>query len=104
LNWKTDPEEIVRVALRLIEKGAYNKGRRTFFFQCLGRYYNKTFRTFKWGHHLQEHHWNLHGEKMANQDDNASLKDLNSLAYFNSMYSPYYQIQVLDYLLEAHSL
>jgi hypothetical protein len=40
---------------------------------------------------------------VANQDDNASMEDLNSMAYLDSTYGPYYQSQALDYLLEAHS-
>jgi len=55
LNWEIDPEEIVRVVLKLMEKGPQNKGRRAFFFQCLGGYYNKASRTFKWGCHPQGH-------------------------------------------------
>jgi len=40
---------------------------------------------------------------VTNQDNNAFLDYLNSMAYFDSMYGLYYQSQVLDYLLEAYS-
>jgi len=36
LNWKTNPEEIVRVALKFMGNGSQNKGRRAFFFKYLG--------------------------------------------------------------------
>jgi hypothetical protein len=103
LNWETDPDEIARVAPRLMGKGPQNEGRRAFFFQCLGGYWDKTSSTFKWGPHPQRHRWNLEGERVANQDDSASLEDLTSMAYLDSTYGPYYQSQALDYLLEAHS-
>jgi hypothetical protein len=103
LNWETNLDEIARVVPRLIGKELQNKGRKEFFFQFLGGYWNKTSSTFKWGPHPQRHRWNLEGERVANQDDSASLEDLTNMAYLDSMYRPYYQSQALDYLLEAHS-
>lgn len=86
-----------------MEKGPQNKGRRAFFFQCLGGYFDKSSRTFKWGLHPQGHRWNLEGERMVNRDENASMEDLNDAAYLDSKYGPYFQSQALDYLLEVHS-
>ena len=103
LNWETDPAEIFRVAPRLMGKGPQNEGRRAFFYQCLGGYFDKNSSTFKWGPHPQGHRWNFQGERTANRDENASLEDLNDAQYLDSTYGPYYMSQALDYLLEAHS-
>jgi hypothetical protein len=103
LNWETDPAEILRVAFALMGKGPQNEGKRSFFFQCLGGYFDKTTRTFKWGAHPNGHRWNLEGQRGVNRTDQTSVEDLTSMAYLDSSYGPYYQSQAVDYLLELHS-
>jgi len=84
-------------------KGPANEGKRAFFFQCLGRYFDMAIQTFKWGVHPDGPCWNFGGEQGVNCDVNTFLEDLTSMAYLNSTYGPYYQSQALDYLLELHS-
>jgi hypothetical protein len=103
LNWETDPAEIVQVASKLMGKGPHNEGRRAFFFQCLGGYFDKNSETFKWGQHPQCFRWNFEGKKVSNQTANASEEDLTNMAYLDSTYGPYYMSQAMDYLLEQHS-
>ena len=103
LNWETDPTEIVQVASKLMGKGAQNEGRRSFFFQCLGGYFDKKSQTFKWGRHPQCHRWNFDGQKVSNQDVHATREELTNMALLDSTYGPYYMSQTVDYLLEQHS-
>ena len=103
LNWETDLAEITAVAPRLMGNGAQHEGKRSFFFQCLGGYFDKNSATFKWGPHPEGQRWNLDRQRVANQAENASIRDLTSLASSDYTYGPYYQSQALDYLLEAHS-
>ena len=41
---------------------------------------------------------------MANQDKNASMEELTDTVLLDSTYGPYYQTQIVNYLLEEHSL
>ena len=103
LNWETDPTEIVQVASKLIGNGPHNVGRRAFFFQCLGGFFDKESQTFKWGRHPKSHRWNSEGFRVSNQTADASLEDLSDMAFLDSTYGPYYVSQTVDYLLEQHS-
>jgi len=85
LNWKIDLAEILKASFRLMEKGPANEGKRAFFFQCLGGYFDKTTQTFKSGAHMDGHRWNFGGEQGVNRDANAFVEDLTSMAYLDSI-------------------
>ena len=66
-------------------------------------FFDEGSQTFKWGPHPQAHRWNSDGERVANKDDSTSVADLTSMAFEDSIYEPFYQSQMIDFLLEEHS-
>lgn len=103
MNWETDSTEILRVASLIAGSGAHNKGKRMFFFQCLGGYFDNTSKTFKWGPHPHGHRWNHDGRRVTNEDGLASQEDLEACQYAESSWGPAYKSQAVDYLLDTHS-
>jgi hypothetical protein len=46
-RWENDHEEVIRVCQRLVGVGTHNQGKRNFFYQCFGGYWDETNKRFQ---------------------------------------------------------
>jgi hypothetical protein len=102
-GWQNDHEEVIRVCQRLVDLGSHNQGKRNFFYQCFGGYWDETNKRFQLGQHPEGWIWNEVGECIhhgvgimpANIRDNLTLSTSEWLEHFKG--------EAVDYLLERHS-
>jgi hypothetical protein len=91
------------VCQRVVGLGNHNEGKRNFFYQCFGGYWDKRIKRFQLGQHPDGFLWNEIGERIHHgvgimADDiphNLTLSTFEWLERFKG--------EAVDYLLERHS-
>jgi hypothetical protein len=101
--WKNDHEEVVRVYQRLVDVGPQNKGKRNFFYQCFGGYWDETNKRFQLEQHPDEWLWNEVGQRIHHGIGIMAADIRDNLTLSTSEWLEHFKEEVVDYLLERHS-
>ena len=102
-GWENDPEEIVKICQKLVGFGSHNEGKRNFFFQCFGGYWDVRNKRFQFGHHPDGFMWNEVGERIHHGVGVMPLNIAEDLQLSHSEWIQRFKGEAVDYLLERHS-
>lgn len=104
IGWENDHEEIVRVCKKLIPGNTTTDvGRRNFFYQVMGGYWDAVRRRFQFGRHPEGLLWNNQGRLVSNSGEETDLDIRNALQWEESQWKETWKEEAIDFLLEAHS-
>jgi hypothetical protein len=91
------------VCQRLVGVGIQNKGKKKFFYQCFGGYWDETNKRFQLGQHPDGWLWNEIGERI-HHGVGIMLDDIrHNLTLSTSEWLERFKGEAVDYLLERHS-
>ena len=103
-GWETDYKEITRVCHRLISRGEErSQGKRNFFFQCFNGYWDERANRFQFGVHPRGWMWNERGERITDDNGQATMDVRNALQLSLSEWMERFRGDAVDFLLEQHS-
>ena len=103
-GWENDLEEVVKVCQRVVDFGNHNVGKRNFFYQCFGSYWNERNKIFQLGQHPDGFLWNKRGKRIHHGVGIMADNICTNLALFTSEWVERLKGVAVDYLLERHSL
>jgi hypothetical protein len=104
IGWENDHEEIVRVCKKLISGStAADVGRRNFFYQVMGGYWDVARKRFQFGRHPDGLLWDNMGRVVSTLGEGADLNLRNALQWEESQWKEAWKEEAIDFLLEAHS-
>ena len=109
--WEHDPAEIVRVSHRICNQGSaeVKEGKRNFFYQVLGGYWDESAKKFQFGTHPLGFRWNMEGKLVVDQHKELlqltpeDINICNALNMEESEWREKFKSTALDYLLEEHT-
>jgi hypothetical protein len=88
---------------RLVGLGNHNEGKRNFFYQCFGGYWDETNKRFQLRQHPDGWLWNEIRERI-HHSVGIMLDDIrHNLTLFTSEWLERFKGEAVDYLLERHS-
>jgi hypothetical protein len=87
----------------LVGIGIQNKGKRNFFYQCFGGYWDETNKRFQLGQHLDGWLWIEIGERIHHSLGIMPEDICHNLTLSTSEWLERFKGEAVDYLLERHS-
>jgi hypothetical protein len=102
-GWENDHEEVVRVCQRVVGLGNHNEGKRNFFYQCFGGYWDERNKRFQLGQHPDGFLWNEIGERIHHGVGIMADDIRHNLTLSTSEWLERFKGKAVDYLLERHS-
>jgi hypothetical protein len=87
----------------LVDVGIQNEGKRNFFYQCFGGYWNETNKRFQLGQYPDGWLWNEIGERIHHGVGIMPDDIRHNLTLSTSEWLERFKREVVDYLLERHS-
>ena len=104
LGWEDDPNQIVRVAKKIIGSKKEDQGKRNFFYQTLNGYWDPKHRKFQLGNHPKGLIWNKDGELVTDLEGQfMSLTARDAVQMSLSEWKLIFKHEAVDFLLEEHS-
>lgn len=103
-GWENDHVEIANVGRSLCPgNDDSSNGRRNFFFQCFGGFWDQHANRFQFGAHPDGYMWNEIGERITDDFGHATLDVRNALQLSSSEWMERFRGEAVDFLVEQHS-
>ena len=102
-RWENDPTKVVTVCQRLVGFGNHNKGKRNFFYQCFGGYWNERNKIFQFEQHPDGFIWNEIEERIHHGVGIMVDYICTNLSLSTSEWIEHFREEAVDSLLERHS-
>jgi hypothetical protein len=102
-GWENDPKQIVTICQKLVGFGSHNEGKRNFFYQCFGGYWDVGNHRFQFGHHPDGFRWNEVGERIHHGVGDMPNDISENLQLSESEWVQRFKGEAVDYLVEKHS-